>query len=164
MRAAPGPAAAQPQALTPPRLPIHLLRYSVDSDSGCWLWGGRLDRKGYGRVYYRGRSYAAHRAVYLRLAGPIPSGYVLDHVCRNTSCVRPDHLEPVTTQVNIARGRTPTSERARARLTGSCINGHAIALVGVHKQGRGFTCAECGRDRVRRYKLRKRARALGISA
>lgn len=164
MRPAPAPAAAQPQALTPPQLPNHLLRYSLDADSGCWLWDGHRDRKGYGRLYYRGRSYTAHRAVYLRLVGPIPTGHVLDHICRNTSCVRPDHLEPVTTQVNIARGHTPTSERARARLAGSCVNGHVIALVGVHKQGRGFTCAGCGRDRVRRYKARKRSRASGVSA
>ncbi len=36
--------------------------------------------------------------------GPIPPGLLLDHLCRVTCCVNPDHLEPVTCKVNLNRG------------------------------------------------------------
>lgn len=46
----------------------------------------------------------AHRAVYEHLRGPIPVGLELDHLCRNTRCVNPAHLEPVTHRENALRG------------------------------------------------------------
>lgn len=36
-----------------------------------------------------------------------------------------------------------------------CRNGHDLAVVGVHKVRSGFTCGQCGRDRVARYKAKK---------
>ena len=36
--------------------------------------------------------------------GPIPAGMVIDHLCRNRNCVRPDHLEVVTPAQNTRRG------------------------------------------------------------
>jgi hypothetical protein len=35
--------------------------------------------------------------------GPVPEGLELDHLCRVTTCVRPSHLEPVTTGENVRR-------------------------------------------------------------
>lgn len=79
---------------------------------GCWLWEGAL-RGGYGRVKLDGRTQAAHRASYELHVGPIPSGLVLDHLCRNRSCVNPAHLEPVTTEENIRRGEQGSPEAMR---------------------------------------------------
>jgi hypothetical protein len=50
--------------------------------------------------------YLAHRYFYETHRGPIPNGAVLDHTCRNTICVNPDHLEVVTTAINTQRGRS----------------------------------------------------------
>jgi hypothetical protein len=36
--------------------------------------------------------------------GPIPSGMQIDHLCRNTLCVNPDHMEVVTNAENGRRG------------------------------------------------------------
>src|SRR5512140_2070693 len=47
--------------------------------------------------------YAAHK-------GDIPPGYSLDHLCGNSLCVNPDHLEPVGSGENVRRG-------SRAKLT-----------------------------------------------
>lgn len=76
--------------------------YIVDHATGCWLWQ-RAASNGYGRLAYRGHLYYAHRVYYELLRGPIPAGLVLDHLCPNTLCVNPDHLEPVTLAENLRR-------------------------------------------------------------
>lgn len=75
--------------------------------SGCWEWTAAKSDGGYGRFRTGGRSspfVVAHRIAYELLAGPIPDGLVIDHLCRNRACVNPTHLEPVTQRVNTLRG------------------------------------------------------------
>lgn len=90
--------------------------------SGCWLWLGAYDRKtGYGTTRDRnGKVRPAHCVVYCEEVGPITNKWcrrVLDHLCRNTACVNPDHLEPVTHRENLMRGVGPA--RSRARMLGN---------------------------------------------
>lgn len=71
-------------------------KISIDDD--CWNWTGAKNPKGYGSVS-NGRSGAtalAHRKSYMHTVGDIPYGYEIDHLCENTSCVNPAHLEAVT--------------------------------------------------------------------
>jgi endogenous inhibitor of DNA gyrase (YacG/DUF329 family) len=70
---------------------------------GCWLWQGNTNRKGYGTIRFRGVSTLAHKAVYLHLYGSVPEGKEIDHICRVRNCVRPDHLQAITHQENVAR-------------------------------------------------------------
>lgn len=81
----------------------HLI--SKQSDN-CWVWQGYLSSTGYGRYWEKSekKEYQAHRLVYTLLVGPIPTGLVLDHLCRVHNCVNPAHLEPVSPEVNTARG------------------------------------------------------------
>jgi hypothetical protein len=76
----------------------------VDKTDTCWLWTGSSDRLGYGRFSTWPSVTLAHRFAYELLAGPIPDGLVIDHLCRTPSCVNPDHLEPVTQRENLRRG------------------------------------------------------------
>lgn len=80
--------------------------YAIDEATGCWNWQGSIHKRtGYGQYSSPDTSERqAHRAIYERLRGPIPDGLELDHLCRNRSCVNPDHLDPVTREVNIRRG------------------------------------------------------------
>ena len=82
-----------------------------ENKSGCWEWVGGSNvrrygmfRGGLGRSKNGGRKMIrSHRFAYELLVGPIPAGLHLDHKCRNTICVNPDHLEPVTNAVNLQR-------------------------------------------------------------
>jgi predicted DNA-binding transcriptional regulator AlpA len=76
----------------------------VEPTGFCWEWTAFKDRKGYGRFRVDDRTMQAHRVAYELLVGPIPEGLHLDHLCRNTSCVNPDHLEPVDLAENVRRG------------------------------------------------------------
>lgn len=68
----------------------------------CWPWlAGQCI--GYGRFVDRGVTVWAHRFSYELCVGPIPEGLVIDHLCCNTRCVNPAHLEPVTSRENTLR-------------------------------------------------------------
>lgn len=67
------------------------------NDSGCWIWAGAVDANGYGRA---GSEYA-HRLAFTQRHGPVPIGHVIDHMCRVTQCVNPDHLQAVTHKQNL---------------------------------------------------------------
>lgn len=83
----------------------------IEEDCGyetpCWVWQWAKDPNGYGRINTgtTGDSELAHRYIYKSFRGEIPASLPLDHLCRNPSCVNPDHLEPVTHRTNIHRGR-----------------------------------------------------------
>lgn len=70
----------------------------------CWVWTGALSSKGtghgYGTLWADGRLRKAHRLSYELHVGPIPVGHVIDHKCRDTRCVNPDHLQAVTARQN----------------------------------------------------------------
>ena len=76
-----------------------------DLTSGCLIWEGTRHSKtlGYGRICVEYKDRYAHRLMYEEMIGPIPDGYELDHLCRDTMCVNPLHLDPVTHKVNMSR-------------------------------------------------------------
>lgn len=89
----------------------------------CWVWlAAHSVTGGYGTVTIDGKSYRAHRISWELLRGSIPSGLVLDHLCRNVRCVNPDHLEPVTDRINVLRSTSPIALNARKT---HCPQGHA---------------------------------------
>lgn len=106
-----------------------LLSHSATDGRGCWVWLKRHDSKGYGRYaiareggWKNGTKVVqAHRLAYELMVGPIPEGLTLDHLCKNTACINPAHLEPVTAFENIMRGDGPPARNARKTV---CDNGH----------------------------------------
>lgn len=70
-------------------------RYIPEPNSGCWLWIGGVDTKGYGRVSSSNTTEGpclAHRASYELAHGPIPDGMFVCHKCDTPCCVNPSHL------------------------------------------------------------------------
>ncbi len=125
----------------------------VNKTDGCWEWTAASVR-GYGVFRLQGtrKNTPAHRFAYELVKGPIPVGLQLDHLCRNPSCVRPDHLEPVTQAENARRG-------VRAMQT-HCHNGHpydeANTYRGQDNRGRWHRrCRACHteQERARRHRV-----------
>jgi hypothetical protein len=112
----------------------------------CWIWGGQVDEKGYGRFHDNGKKHYAHRWFYEKSVGPISEGLELDHLCRNRACVRLEHLEPVTHQMNVKRGVHGTRQRAMTE----CKRGHEFIPENTRVTSEGKRqCRACDAARHR---------------
>ena len=98
--------------------------------NGCWFWTAAKDKKGYGRFsIITGQTRTADSAAWLLFRGPLNAGLETDHVCRNTRCVNPEHLEAVTHKVNVLRGMSPCAINARKE---RCIRGHKLEPPNIY--------------------------------
>lgn len=70
----------------------------------CWLWPYAVNAQGYGQLQVKNQRFEAHRWLYELLKGKPPHKSELDHVCRNRSCVNPEHLEAISHKENCRRG------------------------------------------------------------
>ena len=132
------------------RAPIdRFLEKTKNADNGCIEWTAYVGVNGYGRFYVDGRGALAHRWSYQFHVGPIPEGLVIDHLCRNTRCVNPNHLEPVTTSENVRRGVGPQIAVERNRAITQCPSGHPYTDKNTYSGGRGRTCLTCKRANAR---------------
>jgi hypothetical protein len=104
----------------------------------CWSWVGSKNTEGYGNFWIGGRCEKAHRFAYKLLVGWFDPKLDVDHLCYNTSCINPDHLEPVTHHENVLRSRP-------RKVAKRCKRGHDLDddNVGWH-HGRRY-CRTCNR-------------------
>lgn len=129
---------------------------NVMIDDGCWEWAGGRSRNGYATVNAggsKGATLLAHRVGYELLVAPIGGGMVLDHLCRNRGCVRPDHLEPVTQRENILRGTGLAAINAQKT---HCDQGHEFSEANTRVNNGHRHCRICVREKQRRYRRNKR--------
>lgn len=121
----------------------------VVQENGCWEWVGYKDRWGYGRFNTRetrGKTtmFPVHRFLWEQEHGPVPDGLELDHLCRNTSCVRADHLEAVTHRENMCR--VDWSERsAQSQARTHCRRGHELSGENLYFDEGRWKCRTCNR-------------------
>ena len=141
-------------------LPPHVAARVTVSHAGCWLWGGAVDRCGYGLASIGGKMFRLHRWAFQAANGPVAAELDMDHLCRVKSCCNPLHLEPVTHHVNLLRGAT-TRASTNQRKT-SCANGHPFSEDNTYRWGtsRGTPrryCRAC--KRMGRKSAARKARA-----
>lgn len=113
-----------------------LINLMSPHENGCWEWLGHRTKEGYGSMYASGRGpagngYKASRMSHELFVGPIPAGLQVDHICTNTGCVNPDHLESVTNDEN---------QRRRALRATHCRRGHPVEPL---VNGRRKRCGIC---------------------
>lgn len=90
------------------------LVHESDTSGDCWVWP-RL-REGYPILRLaRRREVPLHRIVLeMKHGAPLGSQHA-HHVCANTACVNPEHLQPVTHRENVAEMLARQSYLARIR-------------------------------------------------
>lgn len=125
-------------------------RYVVNAETGCWEWiasnSGYHRAKPYGTLQREGHR-KAHRYMYAKHKGAIPSGMLVLHRCDNPSCVNPDHLWLGTQRDNIidrnqkARDNTPKGSANPA----AKLNERKVGWI-KRSLEYGASCAELGRE------------------
>lgn len=61
-----------------------------DYETDCWLWQGLTNPKGYGQVYFEGKTHSVHRVSFKHFCGEIDHGVY--HSCDTPNCWNPKHL------------------------------------------------------------------------
>lgn len=129
----------------------------LEPSGACLLWTGMVSKTtGYGRLASMPREILAHRFAYERAHGPIPDGLTIDHLCRVRPCVNPEHMEAVTSGVNVLRGESPWAKNARKT---HCVRGHAFDEANtLHLRGQR-RCRACAREQAARIRAARTVEA-----
>lgn len=133
-----------------------LMNMTRITETGCWEFTGAKNKAGYGTFWSGSRNICAHRAAYEMWASPIPDGLEIHHVCKNTSCCNPEHMQVVhpkghrqvenSTMTHCRYGHEYTEENTcRNKITGA------------------RSCKVCRREALRRCKERKRGGPIPIA-
>lgn len=117
-----------------PAIDISDLR--VGGPDECWEWMGTRLPKGYGTKRKRGIQgpIYVHRFVFELFHGrPIAPKMTVDHLCRNTSCANPAHLEETTYQENNNRGGSPSALNASKVACPKCGSEYTVQKSGKRR-------------------------------
>lgn len=116
------------------------MRIKINPKTHCWEWLGRKDRQGYGRFNANGKCHSAHRSSYELFIGRIDKGLEIDHLCRVTGCINPEHLEAVTKKENTLRGISFAAINSRKT---KCPKGHPLSGDNLKFRTYGRECKTC---------------------
>lgn len=130
-------------------------RVSPEPNSGCWLWTGAANERGYGNFQYggkrpRGQTVGAHCFAFM-IWRHFPLGMHVLHKCDNPTCVNPDHLflgdQGINMRDMVAKGRHPLNNRPLANsLKTTCHRGHRLSGPNLYARNDGSrVCRECRR-------------------
>lgn len=123
--------------------------------TGCITWKGSLNLYGYGQVAIDEKNWKAHRFSYELFKGKIKEGLMLDHICRNRTCVNPEHLRQVTNKQNVLENSEAVTAKNAKKL--ECIRGHAFSGKNLRIDKKGYrVCKECFKMHRKKYRERHR--------
>lgn len=144
------------------------LRNSERLESGCLVFMGSRDHKGYGKVSAPHSNPPAsplkvHRVSWEHHHGPIPDGAWVLHKCDTPACFEPEHLYLGDHLQNMA----DLAERKRHHniLKTHCPAGHPydeentlVSTSPTSHNGTGRYCRKCHYEASKRYRLKNRVR------
>lgn len=133
---------------------MFVAKIAIGDPFDCWEWTASRTHQGYGRFTVPATGCTtAQRISYALFVGDLEPGLTIDHLCKNTGCVNPWHLEAVPHIVNIRRGDGICQQHARRT---HCIRGHELAFYnGPNNQQR--YCPICKRNNGREWQRKYRA-------
>lgn len=141
-----------------PPLTRVLTNTKIDKNN-CWNYQGSHNNKGNGYCQFsiKNKPIYVHRFMYEYYYGELNPSLVIDHLCKNSRCVNPLHLEQVTQKQNCNRGSVGSN---MSQIT-HCPQGHEYTKENTYyytsKKGLiSRQCRTCGRERQIDYQKRKR--------
>lgn len=109
------------------------------NENGCWLWVGKLNKNGYSTLSHMDQTVSGHRLSFETFRYKIPKNKVIDHICRVTACVNPEHLDAVSIKDNNRRAKNLNREKTH------CKRGHEYTNENtyVEHNNKGHTSRQC---------------------
>ena len=125
----------------------------------CWIWIGTTHKNGYGLFDRKTdgvwRKYWAHRVSFEFHKRILVPGDTVDHLCNNTHCVNPSHLDAVPTGENSRRSpRTQSGKNIRKT---HCPQGHPYSGDNLFFDQGKRKCRECVRLKNRLADAKRRS-------
>ena len=123
----------------------YLLSRIEKKESGCWEYNYSIQNNGYSRIWNK----KAHRVAYEVFNNKkINDGMTIDHLCKNKTCINPEHLEEVSQGENTLRGNSWSGINSRKThcKRGHLLSGDNLAIYAGKRQ-----CRECFRLRQKKY-------------
>lgn len=120
--------------------------------NNCFVWQGYKDKDGYGTFYFKKKNRRAHRVSYYIKFGDISKDMVIDHICKNRSCVNPEHLRLVTKEQNTMENSKSIGAVNKAKKF--CKNGHVFDRF----YGQRY-CSTCQAEKTKRLRAKWKSEA-----
>lgn len=135
----------------------------VQKTDTCWNWTASLRSKNspYGCFKFNGKTELTHRLAYTWLVGEIPPNLTVDHLCKNTKCCNPKHMELLSLSENVkrAQGWLNSNPGAHNLAKTHCPKYHPYDSINTYITPSGRRdCKECRRAACRRNYHRKKSR------
>ena len=74
----------------------------LEGPNACHIWTGAVSNDGYGGFYFEGKTYKAHRLIFMVTHGiELDPNTLVRHLCGTKRCIRVEHLADGTHQDNM---------------------------------------------------------------
>lgn len=118
-------------------------RRRIDLITGCWLWTGSFNAKGYGQMKFGDKQPYVHRLSYEMYIGPITELVLHKLNCPNKNCFNPDHLYQGNDNDNsidkITLNKYPHPNSTKTE----CKRGHEYTLENTYTYRNRRQCNKC---------------------